>query len=60
MGRLQGFDCMTTSTIRISKALVDKIPPAFKQQAFVDACLQFGLANQDKIIKILSEKKPQK
>ena len=40
---------MITTTIKANKELIDKIPARFKKQEFVDACIRFGLENQEEI-----------
>ena len=40
---------MKTTTIKANKELIDKIPSRYKKQEFVDACIRFGLDNQEEI-----------
>lgn len=50
-----------TTTIKVSKELIDQIPARYKKQEFVDACIRFGLENQEEIFeKTTKPKKPQK
>ncbi len=52
---------MKTTTIKANKELIDKIPSRYKKQEFVDACIRFGLENQEEIFdKTTKPKKPQK
>lgn len=52
-----------TTTVKISRELLNKFPRAINQKEFVEACINFVLEskeNKEKVALLIINKKPQK